>query len=465
MTVTAPRSEALVFFGATGDLADKQIFPALQAMIRHGRLDLPIVAVAKAGWNLEQLRARVRDSLAHHGGVDEAAFARLCARLSYIDGDYRDAATFTALRAALGKVQRSLHYLAIPPSMFTTVAEGLAKSGCAKDARVVIEKPFGHDLASARQLNATLHQFFPDEAIFRIDHYLGKEPVQNLIYFRFANPLFEATFNNRHVDSVQITMAENFGVRGRGRFYEEAGAIRDVLQNHLMKLVACLTMEAPSGRGHEATRDERATALAKVRSLAPTDVARGQFRGYRAEPGVAADSQVETFAAVRLLVDSPRWEGVPFYIRTGKCLPVTTTEVMVRFKRSAQPVLDDSDTGPGNYIRFRLSPEIVIALGTRAKQPGEAMTGTPIELVAVEAAGELMAPYERLLGDAAAGDATLFAREDAVETQWRIVDAILGNVTPVYPYDPNTWGPREADGLIPEGAWHNPLATATAAAS
>ena len=463
MTGTAPRAEALVFFGATGDLAYKQIFPALQAMTRRGHLDLPIVAVAKAGWDLDKLRARVRDSLTHHGGVDEAAFARLLARLSYIDGDYRDAATFTALRAALGAAQRPLHYLAIPPSMFTTVAEGLAKSGCAQGARVVVEKPFGHDLASARELNATLHQFFPDEAIFRIDHYLGKEPVQNLIYFRFANPLIEATFNNRHVDSVQITMAENFGVQGRGGFYEEAGAIRDVLQNHLMKLVACLTMEAPAGPGHEATRDERATALAKVRPLAPPDVVRGQFRGYRDEPGVAADSRVETFAAVRLLVDSPRWEGVPFYTRTGKCLPVTTTEILVRFKRAVQPVLDDTDTGRGNYIRFRLSPEIVIALGTRAKRPGEAMTGVPIELVAVEQAGDLMAPYERLLGDAAAGDATLFAREDAIEAQWRVVDAILGNVTPVYPYEPNTWGPREADRLIPDGAWHNPLATATAA--
>jgi glucose-6-phosphate 1-dehydrogenase len=461
--MTTPHAEALVFFGATGDLAYKQIFPALQAMIRRGHLDVPVVAVAKAGWNLEQLRARVRDSLSHHGGVDEAAFAKLCARLSYIDGDYRDAATFTALRAALGTAQRPLHYLAIPPSMFTTVAEGLAKSGCAKDARVVIEKPFGHDLASARELNATLHQFFPDEAIFRIDHYLGKEPVQNLMYFRFANPLIEASFDNRHVESVQITMAENFGVQGRGGFYEEAGAIRDVLQNHLMKIVACLTMQAPSGSGHQATRDERAKALAKVRPLGPADVVRGQFRGYRDEPGVAAESQVETFAAVRMFVDSPRWQGVPFYMRTGKCLPVTTTEVLVRFKHSAGPVLDDTDAGPGNHIRFRLSPDIVIALGTRVKRPGEAMTGAPVELVAVEEAGDLMAPYERLLGDAAQGDATLFAREDAIEAQWRAVDAILGTVTPVHPYEPNTWGPREADRLIPGGAWHNPLATATTA--
>jgi glucose-6-phosphate 1-dehydrogenase len=457
--MTTPHAEALVFFGATGDLAYKQIFPALQAMIRHGHLDVPVVAVAKAGWDLDKLRERVRDSLSHHGGVDEAAFAKLCARLSYIDGDYRDPATFTALRAALGTAQRPLHYLAIPPSMFTTVAEGLATSGCAKDARVVIEKPFGHDLASARELNATLHKFFPDEAIFRIDHYLGKEPVQNLMYFRFANPLIEASFDNRHIESVQITMAENFGVQGRGGFYEEAGAIRDVLQNHLMKIVACLTMQAPSGSGHQATRDERAKALAKIRPLGPADVVRGQFRGYRDEPGVAADSQVETFAAVRLFVDSPRWQGVPFYMRTGKCLPVTTTEVLVQFKHSAAPVLDDIDAGPGNYIRFRLSPDIVIALGTRVKRPGEAMTGAPVELVAVEEAGDLMAPYERLLGDAAQGDASLFAREDAVESQWRAVDAILGNVTPVHPYEPNTWGPREADRLIPGGAWHSLLAT------
>jgi glucose-6-phosphate 1-dehydrogenase len=463
--MTAARSEALVFFGATGDLAHKQIFPALQAMIRRGRLDVPIVAVAKAGWDLDKLRARVRDSLTRHGGLDEAAFARLSATLAYIDGDYRDAATFAAVRKALGKVQRPLHYLAIPPSLFATVAEGLAKSGCADNARVVVEKPFGHDLASARQLNATLHQFFADEAIFRIDHYLGKEPVQNLIYFRFANPLIEAALDNRHVESVQVTMAESFGVQGRGQFYEETGAIRDVLQNHLLKVVACLTIDPPAGRGHEPTRDERAGILARVRTLGPGDVVRGQFDGYRREPGVAADSRVETFAAARVSIDTPRWDGVPFYIRTGKCLPVTTTEVLVRFKRPPQPVLDDTDAGPGNYIRFRLSPEIVIALGTRAKRPGEAMVGAPLELTAVEQAAEMMAPYERLLGDAIEGDATLFSRQDAVEAQWRIVDPILGNVTPVYPYQPNTWGPAEADRLIPAGRWHNPMATATTVAA
>ena len=463
MTTTAAPADALVFFGATGDLAYKQIFPALQAMIRRGHLDMPIVAVAKAGWGLDKLKERARDSLAHHGGVDEGAFAKLCARLSYVDGDYRDTATFAAVRAALGSAKRPLHYLAVPPSVFATVAEGLAKSGCAKDARVVIEKPFGHDLASARELNGVLHQFFPDEAILRIDHYLGKEPVQNLIYFRFANPLIEAAFDNRHVECVQITMAESFGVQGRGRFYEEAGAIRDVVQNHLMKVVACLTMDAPSGRGHEATRDERAKALRNVRSLAPVDVVRGQFRGYRDEPGVAPDSQVETFAAIRLYVDTPRWEGVPFYVRAGKSLPITTTEVLVQFKRRAQPVLDETDPGPGSHIRFRLSPEIVIALRTRVKHPGEAMTGELIELIAVEPTAELMAPYERLLSDAAAGDATLFSREDAIEAQWRIVDPILGNVTPIHPYEPNTWGPREADRLIPGGAWHNPSPTATIA--
>jgi len=461
----AARSEALVFFGATGDLAYKQIFPALQAMIRRDRFDLPIVAVAKAGWDLDKLRARVRDSLTEHGGVDEAAFAQLCAKLSYIDGDYHDAATFTAVRAALGKLERPLHYLAIPPSLFATVAEGLAKSDCAQNARVVVEKPFGHDLASAQQLNATLHRFFADEAIFRIDHYLGKEPVQNLIYFRFANPLIEGSFNNNHVESVQITMAERFGVQGRGRFYEETGAVRDVLQNHLLKIVACLTMDAPTDRGHEPTRDQRAAALVNVRTLGPADVVRGQFRGYHDEPGVAADSRVETFAAVRLSIDSARWTGVPFLLRTGKRLPVTTTEVMVRFKRPAHPVLDDTDAGAGNHIRFRLSPEIVIAFGTRAKRPGEAMVGTPIELLAVEQAAEQMAPYERLLGDAVAGDATLFSRQDAVEAQWRIVDPILGNVTPVHPYEPNTWGPSEADRLIPGGAWHNPTTAAATAAA
>jgi glucose-6-phosphate 1-dehydrogenase len=456
-------ADALVFFGATGDLAYKQIFPSLQAMIRRGHLTVPIVGVAKAGWGLEQLKARARDSLAQHGGVDEAAFTKLCALLRYVDGDYRDPATFAALRQALGGAVQLLHYLAIPPSLFATVAEGLARAGCAKEARVVIEKPFGHDLASARELNRTLHEYFPEPAIFRIDHYLGKEPVQNIVYFRFANPFVEAGWDRDHVESVQITMAENFGVAGRGRFYEETGAIRDVVQNHMLQLIACLGMEAPAATGHEALRDQRAHLLESVRPLTPDDVVRGQFRGYRREPGVAADSQVETFAAVRFYVDDDRWSGVPFYVRAGKCLPVTCTEVLVEFKRPPQPVLDDKGPLEGNYFRFRLSPQVVIGLGSRAKKPGEAMVGEHVELTAIEHPVEEMAPYERLLWDALRGDATLFAREDSVEAAWRAIDPILGNVTPLHEYEPNTWGPAEADRLIArEGGWHNPAPSPTA---
>jgi glucose-6-phosphate 1-dehydrogenase len=350
-----------------------------------------------------------------------------------------------------------LFYLAIPPSLFATVVEGLARSGCVNGARVVVEKPFGRDLASARELNRTLHAHFPEQAIFRIDHYLGKEPVQNLIYFRFANPLIEAGWNSKHIESVQITMAESFGVAGRGKFYEEAGAIRDVVQNHMLQVIACLAEECPAGKDHEARRDERGRLLKAVRTLELSDVVRGQFRGYRREPGVAPDSQVETFAAVRFLIDNERWNGVPFYVRVGKCLPVTATEVLVRFKRPPRPVLDELDPALANYYRFRLSPEMAIALGTKGKKPGELMVGERIELVAYHKPPDEMGPYERLLGDAAEGDATLFAREDAVEAAWRVVDPMLGNATPVHEYEPGTWGPPEVDRLLaPEGGWHNP---------
>ncbi len=454
--MTAPHSDALVFFGATGDLAYKKVFPALQALIRRGHLDVPVVGVAKAGWGLDQLKARARDSLEKHGGLDAAAFAKLSSQLRYIDGDYNAPATFEQLHQALGGAQRPLHYLAIPPSMFATVAEGLAKAGCAKDARVVVEKPFGRDLASAQQLNRTLHAYFPEPAIFRIDHYLGKEPVQNLIYFRFANPFLEASWNNKHVASVQITMAENFGVAGRGKFYEEAGAIRDVVENHMLQVIACLAMECPAGHDHEAMRDERGRLLQAVRTLTPADVVRGQFRGYRQEPDVAPTSQVETFAALRFHVENDRWKGVPFCVRVGKCLPVTATEVLVRFKRPPRPVLDEAKPPPANYCRFALSPEVVLALGTDVKKVGEGMVGERIELVAHHQPSDEKGPYERLLGDALRGDSELFAREDSVEASWRVVDPILGNATPLSEYAPNTWGPSEADRLAPSGGWHNP---------
>jgi glucose-6-phosphate 1-dehydrogenase len=455
--VSAPRSDAIVFFGATGDLAYKKIFPALQAMAAHGTLDMPVVGVAKSGWDLERLKARAKDSVQEHGGLNAAAFAKLCSRLGYIDGDYGDPATFARLHEALGNAQRPLHYLAIPPAMFTTVAEGLAGADCVKNARVVLEKPFGRNLASAQELNCTLHRFFPEEAIFRIDHYLGKDPVLNLIYFRFANPLVVAGWNKEHLASVQITMAENFGVQGRGKFYEEVGAIRDVVQNHMLQVIACLAMEQPAENSHEALRNERGRLLQAVRTLDPSCVLRGQFRGYRQEPGVAPDSQVETFAVVRFLIDNERWAGVPFYVRVGKCLPITATEILVRFKRPPLPLLDEVGPPLDDYYHFRLSPNTLLALGTKVKRSGELMRGRRVLLVAHDLPPDDVQPYERLLDDAANGDAALFVREDAVEASWRVVDPILGNATPLFAYEPNRWGPPEVDRLMtPEGGWYDP---------
>jgi glucose-6-phosphate 1-dehydrogenase len=456
-------SDALVFFGATGDLAHKMIFPALQALVNKGRLHVPVIGVAKAGWNLEQLRARARDSLEKFGGgVDEAAFAKLSGLLRYVDGDYADPATFRQLREALGPSSRPLHYLAIPPSVFGMVIHELDKSGSARGARVVVEKPFGHDRASALALNRTLLAVFPESSIFRIDHYLGKEAVENILYFRFSNTLFEPIWNRNFVDSVQITMAESFGIKGRGALYEETGAIRDVVQNHLLQVVACLAMEEPDSGSVDALRDAKGRLLKAVEPLRAADVVRGQFEGYRSEPHVAAASRVETFAAVRLTIDSWRWAGVPFYIRAGKCLPVTCTEVVVQFKAPPRSVFgeDLSAVHEGNYVRFRLGPDVGIAMGVRSKAPGESFTGEPIELVAMQDASHDMLPYERLLGDAMAGDATLFARQDSVEAQWRIVDPVLGDAVPVHGYAPGTWGPREAAGLVAaHGGWRDPKAS------
>lgn len=455
--MTPTHADALVFFGATGDLAYKKVFPALQAMIRHGHLDSPIVGVAKSNWTFDQFKARVKDSLEKHGSFDASSFEKLCSLLSYIDGDYRDRDTYVKLREGLGAAKRPLHYLAIPPSMFATVIEGLAEVGCTNDARVVVEKPFGRNLASAEELNATLLRFFPEQAIFRIDHYLGKEPVQNLLYFRFANPHVEAIWNHQYIDSVQITMAEAFGVEGRGKFYEEAGALRDVVQNHMLQIIACLSMESPVGNDHESRRDERANVLQSIRPLEASDIVRGQFSGYKKEPGVAPNSRVETFAAARFFIDSPRWAGVPFYVRAGKCLAVTATEVVVYLKRPPGPVLDDPQAPLANYYRFRLSPHVVIALGTKVKKPGELMIGERIELIACHHSPDEMDPYERLLSDAFKGDTTLFARQDGVESSWRVVDPVLGDVTPLFNYEPNSWGPDEAAHLLGSGRqWHNP---------
>ena len=457
----AKTSDALVFFGATGDLAYKQIFPALQSMIRHGHLDMPVIGVAKSGWSVDDLVKRARDSLEEHGGVDEDAFATLTKVLRYIDGDYTDPKTFTRLRKELGDCERPLHYLAIPPSLFGTVVKELARSGSADGAKVVVEKPFGRDLESAMELNRTLREVFPERSIFRIDHYLGKEPVENLLYFRFANSFLEPIWNREHVRRVQITVAESFGVAGRGRFYEEAGAIRDVIQNHVLQVLSLLTMDPPAERDPEALRDEKARLLKSIAPLTPKQVVRGQFRGYRDEKGVAKDSTVETFAAARLHVDSWRWANVPFLIRTGKRLPITATEILVEFRRPPQIVFDEPRPGDANAVRFVLSPDVAIGLRARAKVPGEKLAGEDVELVARHHHPDELPPYERLLGDAMRGDPTFFAGEDAVQAAWKVVDPILGDATPVYSYEPGTWGPAEADALIDgSGSWHEPTGTA-----
>jgi glucose-6-phosphate 1-dehydrogenase len=459
--MTPITSDALVFFGATGDLAHKMIFPALQALTKSGRLDVPVIGVAKSGWTLDQLRERARDSLQKYGGgIDPTSFDALISRLKYIDADYEDPRTFDSLRKALGGAQRPLHYLAIPPSMFATVVSELGRSGCAKDARVVVEKPFGRDRASARTLNGALRSVFPEAAIYRIDHYLGKEPVQNLLYFRFGNSFLEPIWNRNFVDSVQITMAEEFGVAGRGPLYEETGAIRDVIQNHILEVVACLAMEAPASGEAGALRDARTRLLQAIVPIDPEKVVRGQFRGYRQVPGVSADSQVETFAALRLFIESWRWAGVPFFIRAGKCLPVTATEVLVKLRAPPVPVFDVAaiDLRQSNHLRFRLGPDVVTALGVRSKQPGEEMAGKTSELLAVRDTAVEMLPYERLLGDAMNGDPTLFASEEAVEASWRVVDPILDKRAPIVEYEPGTWGPAVANELVAlDGGWHDPL--------
>jgi len=458
--MASPSSDALVLFGATGDLAHKKIFPALYAMVKRGVLKVPVVGVARPKWSRADLHDRVEDSIEQSGGIDSrSAFRELLSLLGYVGGDYNDSGTFAELKTALGGARRPAHYLAIPPSLFETVINNLGAAKLAEHARVIVEKPFGRDLASARELNGVARSVFPEDSIFRIDHFLGKEAIMNILYFRFANSFLEPIWNRNSVAHVQITLAENFGVEKRGSFYESAGCLRDVIQNHLFQIVALLAMEPPAYRGYAAVHTEKAKVFQAMRPLEPDDLVRGQYAGYRKEPGVAKGSDVETFCAVRLFIDSWRWEGVPWYLRSGKCLPETAAEVLVQLKRPPQRLFADSapSTGLCNYLRFRLSPNSAVALAARVKRPGEEVIGDQRELYLSEEQPGEETPYERLLGDAMAGKGALFTREDALEAAWAVVDPVLKTHNPSRPYRRGSWGPREANALIAaDGRWHNP---------
>jgi glucose-6-phosphate 1-dehydrogenase len=459
--MSTSHSDALVLFGVTGDLAHKMIFPALYAMAKHGTLKVPVIGVAFPKWSLDRLRNRVTDSIKRSGGIDDKrAFRQLLSQFSYVNGDYKDPATFAALRKALGKARRPAHYLAIPPSLFETVIKGLGAAKLAEHARVVVEKPFGRNLASARELNRVARSVFPEDSIFRIDHFLGKEAIMNILYFRFANSFLEPIWNRNYVASVQITLAENFGVKGRGAFYETAGCLRDVIENHLFQIVALLAMEPPADRDFGAVQNEKAKVFQAMRPLTPDDVVRGQYAGYRKEPDVAKNSDVETFCALRLFIDSWRWSGVPWYLRSGKYLAENATEILVELRPPPQRLFADSapTTGPGNYLRFQLSPTSAIALSARVKRDGKEFVGEQRELCLVEEQPGEESPYERLLGDAMVGDGALFTREDAVEAAWAVVDPVLKKHYRARVYKRHSWGPKGADALIAsDGRWHSPI--------